>query len=162
AAPSPDGGTLATGTGDGLVMLWDIPAAAPRAELRHHRGAVQQPVWSPDGQHLATASAADGTVAVWSADGRKLGFVADYQFNLTAQGGVSFAPAGRVVLIPNQAGLRVIDVASGRVVQHLMDAVHFGPGLWSPDGRSILTYAGPFANNHWPLARWEQAPGGGG
>lgn len=53
---SPDGTTLATGSGDRrVVTLRDISSGAVRAELLDHRGPIWSVAYSPDGQSLAVA-----------------------------------------------------------------------------------------------------------
>jgi WD40 repeat protein len=62
---SPDGKTLAAGSADGTVGLWDVatgqqigdPLAAPG-------GPVYSVAFSPDGKTLAAGSA-DGTIRLW-------------------------------------------------------------------------------------------------
>ena len=53
---SPDGKTVVSTSLDGTVTLWDVESATPRETLRGHSDAVQQPVFSPDGQTLYTVS----------------------------------------------------------------------------------------------------------
>ncbi len=58
---------------DGAVTLWDVETATPRETLRGHSASVGQPVFSPDGTTLYTASD-DGTAIAWDIDGsRRLG-----------------------------------------------------------------------------------------
>ena len=49
---------------DGAVTLWDVETAH-RETLRGHSVAVVQPVFSPDGKTLGTASH-DGTTIAWN------------------------------------------------------------------------------------------------
>ena len=64
---SPDGQTLASGSADKTVRLWDLrqPTAAPTV-LRGHENAVYSVAFSPDGQTLASGSG-DQTIFVWIA-----------------------------------------------------------------------------------------------
>jgi WD40 repeat protein len=60
---SPDGRTLATGGGDGMVKLWDTATWKPRYQLKGHQGTITSLAFSPDGKLLASAD--DTSVGLW-------------------------------------------------------------------------------------------------
>jgi predicted NACHT family NTPase len=66
-ALSPDGQSLASGSADNTIRLWDLrhPAAALTV-LRGHGNAVSSVAFSPDGQTLASGSG-DQTIRIWIA-----------------------------------------------------------------------------------------------
>jgi WD40 repeat protein len=65
---APDGRTLAVGTYDGLVELWNVPSRRELTELKVHSSVVFGLAFSPDGRTLATACV-DGTLRLWDAPG---------------------------------------------------------------------------------------------
>lgn len=61
-----DGRTLATGSGDHTVRLWDVMTETPKATLKAHRDWVLCVAWSPCGKLIASGGK-DGKVAIWEA-----------------------------------------------------------------------------------------------
>ena len=61
---SPDGSTLASGSWDGTVQLWDVVTGEAIATLEGHTHRVSSVSFSPDGATLASG-ALDGTILLW-------------------------------------------------------------------------------------------------
>ena len=61
---SPDGSTLASGSLDETIRLWDAVSARSQVILEGHGDAIRSVVFSPDGNTLASGSY-DKTIRLW-------------------------------------------------------------------------------------------------
>ena len=61
---SPEGRTLASGSSDNTVRLWDGVTGKHKRTLKGHAGSVNSITFSPDGRTLASGSS-DSTVRLW-------------------------------------------------------------------------------------------------
>jgi WD40 repeat protein len=98
---SPDGNTLAAGTDDGRVRLWDSATGKLRVSFRGHTDAIGAAAFSPDGMTLATGGF-DGTVKLWDvATGQE-------RMTLTGHNGpifsVAFAAGGTMLATGGEDG----------------------------------------------------------
>ncbi|HEY9818436.1 MAG TPA: hypothetical protein V6D20_21890, partial [Candidatus Obscuribacterales bacterium] len=74
---SPDGQTIATGSFDGTVHLWDR-AGNPLAVLEGHQSWISRVEFSPDSTTIATSSR-DRTTRIWTLNGQQ---IAQYEGSL--------------------------------------------------------------------------------
>src|SRR5262249_26543488 len=125
---SPDGRTLASGGGDALVRLYDLPAGRLRQTLREPTDEVRSLAFAPDGRTLAGCGA-DKTLRLWDGQTAKerlaVAGVADRV--------LAFHPDGQKLATACASTLVVRDAASGQSLREFqrpwapLNAVHFTP-----------------------------------
>ena len=72
AAFSPDGETIAIGSYDGKLALWDAQSGRERLALAGHTNAIESLAYFPEGGRIVTASY-DKTARIWDTTlGREL------------------------------------------------------------------------------------------
>src|SRR6266581_2785699 len=74
---SPNGTSIASGSEDKTVQIWDASRGILILSYSRHTGVVSSVTWSPDGRYIASASD-DKTVQVWDAHATTLLFSFDH------------------------------------------------------------------------------------
>jgi WD40 repeat protein len=153
---SPDSRTLATGSGDGTVKLWDAGTGRLLRTQAAHRGFVHALAFSPDGRRLATGSR-DFTVRLW--DVRTGTETATLTGHRDAVRAVAFTPDGSALVSAGEdytlrwwnppSTEEVASVATGLSVEQL---------AFSPDGRVLAACGGDNRTHFWNSATRQEDP----
>ena len=150
---SPDGRTIASGSRDRTVRLWEAASGRLLRVLKGHGDDVESVAFSPDGRTIASGST-DKTVRLWeAASGRHLRVLEGHGDIVTS---VAFSPDGRTIASgADDDTVRLWDAASGRLLRALEG---HGGGVWSvafsPDGRTIAS-----GSRDGTVRLWEAASG---
>jgi WD40 repeat protein len=150
---SPDGATLASGSFDNTVRLWDVATGREQAVLSGHTSSVYDIAFSPDGATLASGSY-DKTVRLWDvATGRERAVLSGHTHGVSA---IAFSPDGATLASGSHDNtVRLWDVATGReravLKGHTNDV---GAIAFSPDGATLAS--GSYDNT---VRLWDVATG---
>ncbi len=152
-AVAPDGRTVASAGGDGLVRLFTADGKGP--VLAGHQGAVFDVAFAEDGR-IASAGA-DKTVRLWNPNGKPLKVLEGHRDKVWAvafgpQGGLISAgydgtirawtlPTGESTVIGRQEG-RIYSVAIDPSGSHIASAGADGAFLWTPSEGKKIRLAG--------------------
>jgi WD40 repeat protein len=151
-ASSPDGQTLASGSADGTVRLWDVANLTAPVILEDHDDPVTAVAFSLEGQTLGSGSR-DGTVRLWNlADSADPVVFEGHELTVTS---VAFSPNGQTLASGSEDGtVRLWDVAHPAAVPAVLNG-HGGEVTsvaFSPDGQSLASGSKDGAVRLWDLA----------
>jgi WD40 repeat protein/serine/threonine protein kinase/DNA-binding SARP family transcriptional activator len=143
------GGLLATGD-DGTAQIWDATTGEKLLTLPGHSGPVWAVAFSPDGAHLATASA-DGTAKVWDIS------TGQQRLSLTGHADqvmdVAFSPEGtRLATASADGTARVWDLATGKQLLSLAGHTDLVSAVaFSPEGTRLATASADGTAKVWDI-----------
>jgi len=146
---SPDGKTLATGSWDATIKLWDVPTGKNTATFTRHASEVRSVAFGPHGTMLASAGGRDLTVKLWD--------VATGNNTATLQGhkeivhSVAFSPDGKILASGSwDKTIMLWDVATGKNIGVLNGC---GRSLaFSPDRRTLASGSEDNSIKLWDVA----------
>jgi WD40 repeat protein/DNA-binding SARP family transcriptional activator len=142
---SPDGKSLATGSGDGYIRVWDVDSGENTIELKGHDQYVTFLDWSPLDDRLVSA-AADGKARVWNIARDNTVLSLPYNSYTMAE----WSPDGEHIAVGTGADMEkkyvglvaIWDFKSGQPLFETHadkdENWGWGPMIYSPDGRYLL------------------------
>jgi WD40 repeat protein len=145
---SPDGKTLASGSG-GLVRLWDVTEQKEVAALEGHReGVVMSVAFSPDGEVLASGSY-DETVRLWDVEaGKEVALLSEHSYVVSS---VVFSPDGKWLASGSWDGTVLLWEMNIQLPDKSVEPMEKQLGTWGKVKRTELlqNYPNPFNPETW-------------
>jgi len=152
---SPDGKTLASGSSDNTIRVWDRASGELLRTLKGHSDKVLSMSWSPDGKTLASGSS-DETIHLWDpVNGNLCRTLVPGKLGLPFA--VSWSPDGRFLATGSGDDLVCIwDAASAELLhKELAHSSAVFCVSWSPDGRTLAS-----GGHDKTIRLWDAAGGG--
>ncbi|MEW5856684.1 MAG: WD40 repeat domain-containing protein, partial [Cyanobacteriota bacterium] len=148
---SPDGKTLASGSGDKTIKLWEVATGKLLTTLTGHDSPVSSVSFSPDGKTLASGSV-DKTIKLWDvATGKPLTTLTGHNLYVSS---VSFSPDGKTIASgSHDKTIKLWDVATGQILTTLTGHnLYVSSVSFSPDGKTLASGSGDKTIKLWEVA----------
>ncbi|TBR57420.1 hypothetical protein B4U84_15530 [Westiellopsis prolifica IICB1] len=134
---SPDGKTLASGSYDSTIKIWNVTTGQEITTLKGHSNSVNSVAFSPDGKTLASRSD-DGAIKIWNVTtGQEIRTLNGY----SGVSSVAFSPDGKTLASGSYGNtMKIWNVATGQEIASLEN--HYrrvNSVAFSPDGKTLAS-----------------------
>jgi WD40 repeat protein/predicted Ser/Thr protein kinase len=141
---SPDGRTVALGTGAGFVEIFDVQTRQRRQRWQAHQGAVDYLAFYPRNNHwLATVSGDDGVLKLWDVVRGRVLLSTNVVRGMWP--GFAFSPGGRFLATraPDARSIDLWEFHRGSpdampTLTPRTNLAYWGPAVFSPDERTLV------------------------
>ena len=153
---SPGGETLASGSWDGTIRLWDTDTVQQTASLTGHTDGVYSVAFSPDGRTLASG-ADDGTIRLWDiGTGQQTANLTGANWDIYS---VAFSPDGKT--LASGGGLddpvQLWDIGTGQQTASLTGhTIAVFSVAFSPDGKTLASRSWDGTIRLWDIGTGQQ------
>ena len=154
---SPDGKTIASGSMDGKIVLWDVVSRRERLQIEAKRSYLAPLAFSPDGRFVASAVEARW-VKLWEvSDGREAIVLKGH---LKAVLSLAFSPDRKTLVSGDSSGtLFAWDVPKARMLTLIDSKQGKTWGLaFSPDGKTLISAGEDRLIHLWDVS-WPESSG---
>jgi WD40 repeat protein len=143
---APDGVSIASGSRDTTVRVWNAATGEDHYIYRGHHTCVLSVAWSPDGRYIASGDT-EGIVHIWNAGAPSAENPFEEQVTLVTYRGharfvrsIAWSPDGKYIASGGDYGdntVQVWEASSGNHIYTHSSQYRIFAVVWSPDGRYI-------------------------